>query len=82
MVERLFTLIQPNVAYFGQRFPAVKNCLSLAQAMGIRIRSFPTVREQNGLAMSSRNRHLSTKRREEAKLIYKLLQWTNQTFRL
>ena len=81
MVERLLTLIQPNVAYFGQKdFQQLKIVSLLAQAMGIRIRSFPTVREQNGLAMSSRNRHLSTKRREEAKLIYKLLQWTKSNF--
>ena len=81
VVERLFALIQPNVAYFGQKdFQQLKIVSLLAQAMGIRIRSFPTVREQNGLAMSSRNRHLSTKRREEAKLIYKLLQWTKSNF--
>ena len=81
VVERLFTLIQPNVAYFGQKdFQQLKIVSLLAQAMGIRIRSFPTVREQNGLAMSSRNRHLSTKIREEAKLIYKLLQWTKSNF--
>jgi pantoate--beta-alanine ligase len=48
--------------------------------MGIRICSSPTVREQNGLAMSSRNRRLTPERREEAKLIYELLQWTKSNF--
>ena len=77
VVERLFTLIQPDVAYFGQKdFQQLQIVSLLGQSMGIRICSLPTVREQNGLAMSSRNRRLSPERREEAKLIYELLQWT------
>ena len=81
VVERLFTLIQPDLAYFGQKdFQQLRIVSLLAQPMGIRIRSLPTVREQNGLAMSSRNRHLSPERREEAKLIYELLQWTKSNF--
>jgi len=81
VVERLFTLIQPDVAYFGQKdFQQLRIVSLLAQPMGIRIRSLPTVREQNGLAMSSRNLHLSPERREEAKLIYELLQWTKSNF--
>jgi pantoate--beta-alanine ligase len=81
VVERLFALIQPDVAYFGQKdFQHLQIVSLLAQSMKIRICSLPTVREQNGLAMSSRNRHLSPKRREEAKLIYELLQWTKSNF--
>jgi pantoate--beta-alanine ligase len=81
VVERLFTLIQPDVAYFGQKdFQQLQIVSLLAQPMGIRICSLPTVREQNGLAMSSRNRRLSPERREEAKLIYELLQWTKSNF--
>ena len=48
--------------------------------MGIKVCSLPTVREQNGLAMSSRNLRLSPERREEAKLIYNLLQWAKLNF--
>jgi len=81
VVERLFTLIQPDVAYFGKKdFQQLQIVSLLAQPMGIRICSLPTVREQNGLAMSSRNRRLSPERREEAKLIYELLQWTKSNF--
>ena len=81
VVERLFTLIQPNVAYFGQKdFQQLQIVSLLAQPMGIRICSLPTVREQNGLAMSSRNRRLTPERREEAILIYELLQWTKSNF--
>jgi pantoate--beta-alanine ligase len=81
VVERLFTLIQPNVAYFGQKdFQQLQIVSLIARSMEIRICSLPTVREQNGLAMSSRNRRLSPERREEAKLIYELLQWTKSNF--
>ena len=81
VVERLFTLIQPDVAYFGQKdFQQLQIVSLLAQPMGIRICSSSTVREQNGLAMSSRNRRLTPERREEAKLIYELLQWTKSNF--
>lgn len=81
VVERLFTLVQPDVAYFGQKdFQQLKIVSLLAQSMGISIQSVVTVREANGLAMSSRNRRLSPERREEAKLIFQLLQWTKSNF--
>ena len=81
VVERLFKLIKPDVAYFGQKdFQQLQIISLLGQSMGIQICSFPTVREQNGLAMSSRNSRLSHDRLEEAKLIYELLQWTKSNF--
>ena len=81
VVERLFTLIKPDLAYFGQKdFQQLQIVSLLAQSMGIKVCSLPTVREQNGLAMSSRNLRLSPERREEAKLIYNLLQWTKLNF--
>ena len=81
VVERLFNLIQPDVAYFGQKdFQQLQIVSLLAESMGIRICSLPTVREQNGLAMSSRNLRLSTERREEAKLIYEILRWAKSNF--
>ena len=81
VVERLFSLIQPDVAYFGQKdFQQLQIVSLLAESMGIKICSLPTVREQNGLAMSSRNLRLSTERREEAKLIYEILGWVKSNF--
>jgi len=81
VVDRLFMIIQPDVAYFGQKdFQQLQIVSLLAQSKGIRICSLPTVREQNGLAMSSRNRRLTPERREEAKLIFEILQWTKSNF--
>ncbi|MDC3079433.1 pantoate--beta-alanine ligase [Flavobacteriaceae bacterium] len=81
VVERLFTLVQPDVAYFGQKdFQQLQIVSLLAKPLGIEIRSLPTVREANGLAMSSRNSRLSDEGRESAKQIYKTLQMVKSNF--
>lgn len=81
VVERLFSLIQPDVAYFGQKdFQQLQIVSLLAKTLGIEIRSLPTVREANGLAMSSRNRRLSTEGLENARKIYETLQWVKVNF--
>ena len=81
VVERLFTLVQPDVAYFGQKdFQQLQIVSLLAKPLGIEIRSLPTVREANGLAISSRNSHLSDEGRESAKQIYKALQIVKTNF--
>ena len=81
VVERLFTLVQPDVAYFGQKdFQQLQIVSLLAKPLGIEIRSLPTVREANGLAMSSRNSRLSDEGRESAKQIYKTLQIVKSKF--
>ena len=81
VVERLFTLVQADVAYFGQKdFQQLQIVSLLAKPLGIEIRSLPSVRETNGLAMSSRNSHLSDEGRESAKQIYKTLQIVKSKF--
>ena len=81
VVERLFTLVQPDAAYFGQKdFQQLQIVSLLAKPMGIEIRSLPTVREANGLAMSSRNSRLSDQGKESAKQIYKALQIVKSNF--
>ena len=81
VVERLFTLVQPDVAYFGQKdFQQLQIVSLLAKSLGIEIRSLPTVREANGLAMSSRNSRLSDQGKESAKQIYKALQIVKSNF--
>ena len=81
VVKRLFTLLQPDVAYFGQKdFQQLQIVSLLAKPLGIEIRSLPTVREANGLAMSSRNSRLSDEGREKAKIIYATLQMVKSNF--
>lgn len=81
VVKRLFTLLQPDVAYFGQKdFQQLQIVSLLAKPLGIEIRSLPTVREANGLAMSSRNSRLSDEGREKAKQIYETLQMVKSNF--
>ena len=81
VVKRLFKLLQPDVAYFGQKdFQQLQIVSLLAKPLGIEIRSLPTVREANGLAMSSRNSRLSDEGREKAKQIYETLQMVKSNF--
>lgn len=77
IVMKLFQLVRPTRAYFGEKD---HQQLSLIQGMvesfflDLEIIPVPTVREKDGLAMSSRNRRLSeVERRELAPLIYQAL---------
>jgi len=77
VVAKLFNLTQPHVAYFGQK--DYQQCLVISQMvrdlnMDITLRILPTVREQDGLAMSSRNVYLSAEQRRTASLLYRALQ--------
>ncbi len=62
VVTKLFHIIDPNVAIFGQKdFQQLRILTAMVEAMDwpIEIVAGPTVRESDGLAMSSRNRYLS-----------------------
>ena len=69
VVDRLFTLVKPSVAYFGlkdyQQVAVIKNMSAQLHPV-IAIRACDTVREADGLAMSSRNRFLSQSGRKSA----------------
>ena len=72
VVLKLLNLVQADAAYFGekdyQQFELIQG-MALALFLKTRIESVPTVREADGLAMSSRNRRLTkTQRRLAAKL--------------
>lgn len=76
IVGKLFNYIQPDRAYFGQK--DLQQCAIIKQLVkdldfDISIRVVPTVREENGLALSSRNLLLSPQQKTEAAFLYKLL---------
>ncbi|PKP05128.1 MAG: pantoate--beta-alanine ligase [Bacteroidetes bacterium HGW-Bacteroidetes-6] len=76
VVSRLFEIIRPNLAYFGkkdyQQWMIIDNMTHL-KFPGITIKGMPIVREEDGLAMSSRNARLSKEEREIAPLLYEVL---------
>lgn len=83
IVKRLFEIVHPNNAYFGekdfQQLQIVKKMVEKHQ-MPVNVIGCPIFREQNGLAMSSRNERLSAQQREDASLIYKTLKTAKEKF--
>lgn len=76
VVSKLFDLIKPNKAYFGEKdFQqlAIVHRMVKVLNMSVEIIDCPIVREQSGLAMSSRNERLSTKQRKKAAEISNVL---------
>lgn len=75
-IVRQFNLVRPDIAYLGQKdAQQVAIIRQLVRDLGIdvRLRVLPTVREANGLAMSSRNHLLSAEQRQAASTLYSAL---------
>lgn len=72
VVSKLFHLVQPDVAFFGQKdiqqFTLIRKMVKDLD-LPVELVMVPTVRESDGLAMSSRNRFLSAEHRQDAALI-------------
>lgn len=77
VVTRLFGIVQPQVAVFGEKdFQQLAIIRRLVDdlAMPIEIVGCPLIRDEDGLALSSRNKHLNQSERERARTISKALQ--------
>jgi pantoate--beta-alanine ligase len=84
VVMRLFALVQPDIAVFGQKdYQQQLVVRHMVQDIGlpIEIVTVPTVREPDGLAMSSRNAYLNEKERSVAAAIYAELQDAGEQLR-
>ncbi|MCD6569251.1 MAG: pantoate--beta-alanine ligase [Deltaproteobacteria bacterium] len=84
IVVKLFNIIEPDVAVFGkkdfQQLTVIKQMVKDLN-MNVKIVGHPTVRESDGLAMSSRNVYLSLDEREKALILNKSLQHVKNLFK-
>ena len=76
VVSKLFSMMRPDRAYFGQKDgqqSVVIQKLARDLDMGVEVVVMPTIREPDGLAMSSRNVQLSPEHRQAAPAVYRAL---------
>jgi len=83
VVYLLFDIVKPDVAFFGQKDYQQFMIISIMVAklhIPVKLVMSPIMREADGLAMSSRNVHLSLDDRKHALVLSKTLQWVKDHF--
>ena len=83
IIEKLFKIFNPDNAYFGEKdFQQLLLIKTLTEQLDIdtNVVGCETIREPDGLAMSSRNKLMSDKERKSAKEIIKLLLWAKEVY--
>ena len=76
VVAKLFTITRPDRAYFGQKDGqqvAVIRKMNADLNLGVDVVTMPTIREPDGLALSSRNAYLTPEQRAAAPVVYRAL---------
>jgi pantoate--beta-alanine ligase len=84
VVGKLFTQVRPDFAMFGEKdFQQLRVVTRMAVDLdlGVKVTGSRTVRERDGLAMSSRNVHLSPEQRRAAPALYKAMKESAQRLR-
>ncbi|KPL18406.1 MAG: pantoate--beta-alanine ligase [candidate division Zixibacteria bacterium SM23_81] len=81
VVTKLFNIVKPHLAVFGQKdaqqaFVIRRMVTDLNQDLEIVVA--PTIREPDGLAMSSRNEYLTPQERADALVLYQALKWAHE----
>ena len=83
VVAKLFNIVQPTRAYFGQKDAQQALVIRKIVAdlnMNLGVITLPTVREPDGLAMSSRNTYLNPEERKAAVVLYRSLTLAQQLY--
>jgi pantoate--beta-alanine ligase len=81
VLAKLFNIVQPSVAVFGSKdFQQAAVVQKMARDLNLQMKIIvsPTVRERDGLAMSSRNQYLSIEQRQQAVVLWRAIQRARQ----
>ena len=83
VVYKLFNIIKPDTAYFGQKdYQQIMVITKMVELLNLPVKLVmcPILREEDGLAMSSRNIHLTAEDREHSLILSKTLNWVKENF--